>query len=187
MTRLGRRLDKIEGRRGFDFVFFDTAPSLGALNRNVVLESDFIVIPVGVDLFSARGLKTLGRALVDWMEQWLTNSRFAPPDLISRQGAPVLGGYVLQRVPARSTRQTRQAVARIQTRIRTDLIAIVGRFNRRLVRGSEVDLRLGSIREFRSMPTTQETSEPIWRRDPSARQYFEDMADKLLRRIRKMR
>src|SRR6266567_4861344 len=56
LTRLGRRLDKIEGRRGFDFVFFDTAPSLGALNRNVVLESDFIVIPVGVDLFSARGL-----------------------------------------------------------------------------------------------------------------------------------
>lgn len=187
LTRLGRRLGAVEDRRGFQFVLCDTAPSLGALNRNVVLESDFIVIPVGLDLFSARGLKTLGRGIVDWMEQWSRISRFARAELMSRPGEPVLAGYVIQRVPTKSNKQARQAVARLQTRVREDLLRVVGRHRRRLARGREVDLRLGSIPEFPSMPTTQEQSEPIWKSRPEARSYFEDVADRLVRRIRRMR
>lgn len=187
MTRLGRGLETIEKRARADFLLFDTAPTLAALNRNVVLESDFIVIPVGTDLFSARGLKTLGRGLVDWMEQWSAITRFAPSDLLSRPGQPILGGYVLQRVPARSTKQSRQALARIQTRVRSDLQSVVATYDRRLARGRESDLRLGAIPDFSFMSATQDTAQPIWEKHPEARRYFEELADKLLMRIRKMR
>jgi cellulose biosynthesis protein BcsQ len=187
MTRLGRGLDAIERRSKADFLFFDTAPTLGALNRNVVLESDFLIVPVGIDLFSARGLKTLGRGIVEWLEEWSHITRFAPADLLSRQGEPVLGGYVLQRVPARSTKQSRAAIARIQTRVRTDLQSVIARHNRRLARGRESDLRLGGIPDFPSMSGTQEGCEPLWEKDPKTRRHFEGLADKLIGRVRKMR
>ncbi|MFA0698579.1 ParA family protein, partial [Vibrio sp. 10N.222.49.C9] len=38
--------------RDYDYILFDVGPSLGAINRSVMLGCDFFVTPMSVDVFS---------------------------------------------------------------------------------------------------------------------------------------
>lgn len=51
----------------YDLVFFDIGPSLGSLNRTVLLGTRFFVTPMGCDLFSLFGIKNIS----DWLTNWL--------------------------------------------------------------------------------------------------------------------
>lgn len=51
-----------------DVVVFDLGPSLGALNRSVLIGSDYFVTPVAPDLFSLYALENIG----DWLDGWIT-------------------------------------------------------------------------------------------------------------------
>ena len=53
-----------------DLLLIDIGPNLGAINRSVLIAADYVVIPMGADLFSLQGLKNLGPTLVDWKEEW---------------------------------------------------------------------------------------------------------------------
>ena len=46
-----------------DIVFVDLGPNLGAINRAALIAADCIVIPLGPDLFSLKGLRNLGPTL----------------------------------------------------------------------------------------------------------------------------
>lgn len=50
----------------YDYIVFDVGPSLGALNRSIVLNSDFIVTPFGCDIFSILGIKNIA----SWIDKW---------------------------------------------------------------------------------------------------------------------
>lgn len=52
-----------------DIVVFDLGPSLGALNRSVLLGSDYFVTPVAADLFSLYALENIG----EWMQGWINH------------------------------------------------------------------------------------------------------------------
>jgi cellulose biosynthesis protein BcsQ len=59
-----------------DMILVDIGPNLGAINRSVLLATDFVAIPLGADLFSLQGLSNLGPTLSRWKSQWhkrLTN------------------------------------------------------------------------------------------------------------------
>ena len=49
-----------------DVVLVDVGPSLGAINRSALIATDFVVVPLGADLFSLQGLRNLGPALRRW-------------------------------------------------------------------------------------------------------------------------
>ena len=49
-----------------DLVVFDMSPSLGALNRSVLIGSDYFVTPVEADLFSLYALENIGTWISDW-------------------------------------------------------------------------------------------------------------------------
>jgi cellulose biosynthesis protein BcsQ len=53
-----------------DVIVVDLGPNLGAINRAALIASDFVVIPLGPDLFSLQGLRNLGPALRAWREGW---------------------------------------------------------------------------------------------------------------------
>jgi cellulose biosynthesis protein BcsQ len=55
-----------------DIVVFDLGPSLGALNRSVLIGSDFFVTPVAADLFSLYALENIGDWLQNWVRQYST-------------------------------------------------------------------------------------------------------------------
>lgn len=53
-----------------DVILVDLGPNLGAINRAALIASDFVVIPLGPDLFSLQGLRNLGPALRNWRAAW---------------------------------------------------------------------------------------------------------------------
>jgi cellulose biosynthesis protein BcsQ len=53
----------------YDLVFFDVGPSLGALNRSVLLGTDFFVTPLGCDVFSLLGIVNIAQ----WLNTWFTH------------------------------------------------------------------------------------------------------------------
>ena len=55
---------------GYDFVFYDVGPSLGALNRSVLLGTDFFVTPMGCDVFSLFGVSNISNWLSNWLERY---------------------------------------------------------------------------------------------------------------------
>ena len=61
-----------------DYVFYDTGPNIGALNRILLLDSDYFIVPVACDLFSMRALSTLGQTLKKWIIDCKTIETIAP-------------------------------------------------------------------------------------------------------------
>lgn len=51
---------------GYDLVVIDVGPSLGALNRTVLIGSDYFVTPTAADLFSLFALDNIG----EWIQTW---------------------------------------------------------------------------------------------------------------------
>ena len=58
-----------------DIILVDVGPNLGAINRSVLIATDYLVIPLGADLFSLQGLRNLGPTLRTWNSDW--NDRLA--------------------------------------------------------------------------------------------------------------
>jgi len=54
----------------YDLIIFDVGPSLGALNRTILLSSDFLVTPFGCDIFSLLGIQNIASWLKGWKRQY---------------------------------------------------------------------------------------------------------------------
>jgi cellulose biosynthesis protein BcsQ len=70
----------------YDLIIFDVGPSLGALNRTVILSSDYIVTPFGCDIFSLLGIKNISDWIKRWNELYLRGLELAQrdePDIIN--------------------------------------------------------------------------------------------------------
>ena len=52
----------------YDYVFFDMGPSLGAINRSVLLACDYFLTPMSSDVFSLLALRNIGKSLSNWRE-----------------------------------------------------------------------------------------------------------------------
>lgn len=59
-------LDATMAKYNIDIVLVDMSPSLGALNQNLLTTSDFFIVPLHPDYFSAMALSSLARALPRW-------------------------------------------------------------------------------------------------------------------------
>ena len=64
-----------------DAVLIDVGPNLGAINRAAIIAADFVVVPLGPDLFSLQGLRNLGPTLRDWRGEWQDRIDRRPGDL----------------------------------------------------------------------------------------------------------
>lgn len=51
----------------FDYILIDMGPSLGALNRSALLNSDYFLTPMASDIFSLLGISNIA----EWMERWI--------------------------------------------------------------------------------------------------------------------
>lgn len=50
----------------YDYVFFDMGPSLGAINRSVLLACDYFILPVSYDIFNVMVLRNIGESIIKW-------------------------------------------------------------------------------------------------------------------------
>lgn len=91
-----------------DIVLIDVGPNIGAMNRAALVAADFVVIPLGADLFSLQGLRNLGPTLRTWRQGWQTRLNGKVPQglpLPSGQMDPL--GYVLLNPSVRENRPVR--------------------------------------------------------------------------------
>lgn len=95
----------------YDLVIFDLGPSLGALNRSVLMGCDYFVTPVAADLFSLYALENIGDWVSGWIEEYENaRSRLAsqmnlenydvPPQLPVAKG---WSGYSVQQYVAKTS------------------------------------------------------------------------------------
>lgn len=53
----------------YDYVFFDMGPSLGSINRAVLVAVDFFITPMSTDIFSVRAIDNISLSLSAWKKK----------------------------------------------------------------------------------------------------------------------
>ena len=89
-----------------DIVVVDIGPNLGAINRSVIISSDYIILPVASDLFSIQGIKNLGQTLTRWREDWRLRANLnpKPESLEIPEGKMEVAGYIVMQYTAKERR-----------------------------------------------------------------------------------
>lgn len=88
-----------------DLILVDVGPNLGAVNRSALIASDYIVIPLGADLFSLQGLRNLGPTLRSWRSLWDKRlDNWANPTIDLPKGTMQPVGYIAQQHGVRLSR-----------------------------------------------------------------------------------
>lgn len=156
----------------YDVVLVDMGPSLGALNRSILLAVDFFIMPLSVDIFSLMAVDNIIRSLSGWRKGLL--------DAIGRHEAnegvkfsinnvPVdwnleFAGYVMQQYKAKAKEGVRQPVAAYEKIIqaqRTELTKLCDFFNEDITHSD-----LGIIPTLSSVvPLSQQAHAPIFALD----------------------
>jgi cellulose biosynthesis protein BcsQ len=55
--------------RNYDLIIYDVGPSLGALNRSILIGVDYFISPMGCDIFSLIGIENIA----SWIQKWQRN------------------------------------------------------------------------------------------------------------------
>lgn len=58
--------DKTAAKFNADYIIIDMIPSLGAMNKNILMTSDFFLVPTTADFFSVMAIDSLSKILPKW-------------------------------------------------------------------------------------------------------------------------
>ena len=169
VTAAFHRLIKTAGEKmRADWAVIDIGPNLGAINRAVLTAGDYVVFPLGPDLFSWQGLKNAGKFLNSWKEGWrerrqkgekLTDLDFPLPE-----GRMQPAGYVIMRHSIRLDRPAKAYQRWIDKMPEAYRKHVLGqRPPESLPEGAEDSCLLGHLKDYRSlMPMAQEVNKPMF-------------------------
>jgi hypothetical protein len=159
---------------------FDMGPSLGAINRSVLLAMDFFVVPMSIDVFSAWAIRNIGTTVTIWQKELRTGIALAedPAELasIDRTRAIKFLGYVTQQHRERTEedldtpiiesddvsdvrrRRIVQAYEEISEKFPEQISESLGRF----LDSVQIDPFLGNVRHLGSLaPKSQSQHSPM--------------------------
>lgn len=154
----------------YDYVFFDMGPSLGSINRAVLVAVDFFLTPMSTDIFSVRAIDNIGLALISWkkkLQRALDDIADSLDDLEIEDPHWRLQflGYLTQQYTAKTIRGKKQPVRafdtiakRIPVRIDKQLISHFSNKQR-----ASTHFNLGAIPTLHSLvPLSQTSHTPIF-------------------------
>ncbi len=156
----------------YDVVFVDVSPSLGSINRSVLLACNFFVAPLGADAFSLLGVRNISRWMSGWVDYYkvgLEQSERLNPGSLEKYLIPKnvqvergFVGYTLQQYITKSKAGTRRPTKAYE-RILTDVPGEVERFLSPFSHERCVDnLHLGDVPNLYSLiPLAQSANTPI--------------------------
>ena len=164
-------LEQFVGR--YDLVVFDIGPSLGALNRAVLVGVDFFLAPMGCDIFSLIGIDNIADWLHDWQMVYRTGYQ-----LCEHKNAAEIPKYSIRSDPKKMCRFVGYTVQQYITKTIRDerratvaydeiLSAIPKKINDRLagLMANNLDLtalKLGDVPHmFSLVPLAQTAASPI--------------------------
>lgn len=157
----------------FDIVFYDLGPSLGSINRSVLIGCDYFLTPMGSDIFSILGVRNIATWLTSWIkyyENGLSLCENQTPDRIKQFNIPttlpIKNGYLGYTIQQYITK-TRDGIRRA-TKAYEGIIQIVpnevyeslNKFSSPKL--SKEDLKLGDVPHLYSLiPLGQSSASPI--------------------------
>jgi len=160
-----RVMERIKHEQNIEIVLVDLGPNLGAINRAILVASDYLAIPLVPDLFSLQGLKNLGPSIMEWRAGWADRrGRNPAKDLSLPEGRMHPIGYVIMQHAEKLGRPVK-AYERWAKRIPVVYSEEV--LGKKLELGWEGN-QMGLIRHYRSlMPMAQEAHKPIFHLRPA--------------------
>lgn len=191
-----------------DVILVDIGPNLGAINRSVLIATDFVVIPLGADLYSLQGLKNLGPTLRSWRKQWekrcdnwedeMNMSDAEAAALLLPPGRMQPLGYLCQQYGVRLERPVKAYDKWVQRIPAVYREKVLGEENPPHIRQEDDPCCLATIKHYRSLiPMGQEHRKPIFDLTPAdgaigshanavrtAREDFATLADTIWARMR---
>lgn len=150
-TAFSQLVEQTAQRLDIDFIFYDAGPNIGPLNRVILLDCDYFIVPAACDLFSIRALKTLGHTLVSWITDWRTILDLVPPGMHLLPGSPRFLGYVPQRFKtygANVASSYAKYLPRIEKSIESDVVTVLRRLDQKLIATDVGRYELGQIKDF---------------------------------------
>ena len=181
-------------------VLVDVGPNLGAINRSALIATDYIVVPLGTNLFSLQSLCNLGPTLNQWRQDWQRRrDHWTQPSFPLPDGAMQPVGYVVQQhgvILSRPIRADDKWVNRMPEAYARNLCGdSKGPYP--ATPAQDEQNNLATVKHYRSLvPMAQEARKPIFHLTTAdgaigshaaaakdARQDFRDLAKKIARRI----
>jgi len=156
VTALSYTVNEIAAQHDVDYVFYDCGPNIGALNRAILLDCDYFIVPAALDEFSIRALKTLGITLENWIRTWRTVLDLAPDNTYLLPGAPKFLGYIIQRFRVYGGQVSAGQAAylpRFEKQIYSDIVSRLRSVDHELASESLVENVLGEVRDFSTTAT----------------------------------
>lgn len=156
-SAISRLVNQICKRNNIDFVFYDSGPNIGPLNRIVLLDCDCFIVPAACDEFSIRALKTLGRTLAGWIEDWQTIVGLAPEKTYLLPGMPKFIGYIPQRFRMYGGQPSTAFAAflpKLEKQINADIVRVLQRVDPSLIGDKMTSPRLGQVPDFSGRAST---------------------------------
>jgi cellulose biosynthesis protein BcsQ len=147
-------------------ILADVGPNLGAMNRSALIATDYVVVPLGADLFSLQGLRNLGPTLQRWRTDWSKRrDNWDPPEFPIPQGRMVPLGYIVQQHSVRLDRPVKaydKWVNRMPAEYARSLLSEKdGPFPSS---PKEDEHCLATVKHYRSLvPMAQESRKPIFK------------------------
>jgi cellulose biosynthesis protein BcsQ len=183
-------VNTVAADHGVDYVFYDSGPNIGSLNRIILLDCDYFIVPAACDLFSIRALKTLGRTLERWILDWRTIADFAPEGTYLLPGKPKFMGYIPQRYRVYRGNVSQgyaSFLPRIERHISSDVVNVLRGIDSSLASSSMTLNKLGLIKDFGTLANAAQTQgEPIYDVDagtPTQRKEAKDAFVGIARKI----
>ena len=153
----------------YDLVFFDVGPSLGSINRAVLLGCDFFISPMSTDIFSLKAIENIANWFADWTKKWssgLENSDAEEGDIpVEIPGLVTFAGYVTQQYLAKADSSGARRPVRAYDRIFSqvdDIVRTKLTKNVQLI-SAGTNYNLGTIPNlFSLIPMSQSSRKPIF-------------------------
>jgi cellulose biosynthesis protein BcsQ len=155
----------------YDYIFFDLGPSLGAINRSVLLACDFFIIPMSSDIFSLQAIENLSVSLARWKKGLISGLKAHAEKndeefLVQHEAVNwrlKFLGYVTQQYIAKKVRGERQPVQAYDRIIRRIPSTIQSRLVDEVSSGNITNYELGQIPNLHSLiPLSQNSHVPIF-------------------------
>jgi cellulose biosynthesis protein BcsQ len=155
----------------YDYVLYDVGPSLGALNRSIIIACDFFIIPMSVDMFSLLALNNINVSLETWkngISDGLRNYKKNEGEDFTVDGHLIKSnlrflGYAMQQYKGKTVRGAKVKVnayekiaLKVPKVMKTEIIS-------NYATNPKVDFELGQIENMNSLiPLSQLANAPIF-------------------------
>jgi cellulose biosynthesis protein BcsQ len=153
-TAISEIVNSVSKKEKIDYVFYDVGPNIGPLNRVILLDCDYFIVPAACDLFSVRALKTLGHSLASWIRDWNTISQLAPDNMPLLPGQPKFLGYILQRFKMYGGAMAEKFstyASKLEKSAHSDIVMVLREIDTDLAKSSLSQNKLGQVKDFSSL------------------------------------